>query len=182
MVPFLTIAMPFWGIYNVMNNEFILMGSQMNNYTWRDPQYNLPPAPFFSGKMGPAFNSFAIILFIPFLEYALFPGMKKLFGYEDTMLKRMFIGLIFASASVFVAGAVELLRKSSDPVVTWGLNIAQYAKGSDHSFHLQTSDNEDIIYNPFYNLLIPAKDWLGDSSELSLASVYSALYDISQNN
>jgi len=152
MIPFLTIAMPFWGIYNVMNNEFIFMGGQMDNFK---PGLSYTGShPFFSGKMGPAFNSFAIILVIPVLEYGLFPLMKK-YGYKDTSLKRMFIGLIFASVSVFVAGGMELIRKSNNPVVIDG------------------KDRGQNMLNPFHNLLVPAQEWfVKEDSKYSMIPFY----------
>ena len=69
------------------------------------------------------FDIVAVLALIPFMDYVVYP-LLSYYGIRFTPLRRIGVGMLFAAASVIVAGVVEIKRRN------------------DGGFHMQTVFDE----------------------------------------
>ena len=80
LLPFLSILIPFWGIYSQTNTGFQNQGCQMDLRLSADSRIPVSALNLF--------NTFAIILLVPLFDSYLYPKLKEK-GYSVTMLRKM---------------------------------------------------------------------------------------------
>ncbi|BFZ02960.1 hypothetical protein BsWGS_05999 [Bradybaena similaris] len=101
MLPVFFFIIMFWAIYSQMQTTYFLQGERMD-LTAGSGQ--VPVAVL------NAFNTVAVVIFIPILDRALYPFLKWC-GRPLTHLQRIGIGFILSACSVFIAGWIEIERK-----------------------------------------------------------------------
>jgi dipeptide/tripeptide permease len=84
LIPFLSILIPFWGIYSQTNTGFQNQGCQMNLQLSADARVPVSALNIF--------NTIAIIILVPIFDSYLYPVLKK-HGCSVSMLRKM--GKIF---------------------------------------------------------------------------------------
>ena len=84
---------------------YLLQGSYMK--LQMTPSFSLPAASL------AIFEIVSLLILIPFIDRVVYPGLRHL-GINFTPLRRIGVGLLFAAASVAMAGVVEIKRKKSD--------------------------------------------------------------------
>ncbi|XP_059167062.1 solute carrier family 15 member 4-like isoform X2 [Physella acuta] len=102
VIPFCLLVIMYWAVYSQMNNTFFAQSERMD--IRMGDSINIPAAAL------NAFNTIIIIILIPIVDRLVYPCFQKL-GMPLTYLKRIGIGMIFAAASMVVAGIVEIYRK-----------------------------------------------------------------------
>ena len=56
------------------------------------------------------FEIVSLLILIPFIDRVVYPGLLRI-GFNFTPLRRIGVGMLFAAASVAVAGIIEIERK-----------------------------------------------------------------------
>jgi len=107
IVPFLTVMIPFWGIYGQTKTAFQIQGCQMDLDLGG---FNLPV----SGMN--IFNNISILILVPLFESYLYPYLRaRRGGGEVEMLEKIGWGFVFATVAMVVAALIELWRKQESP-------------------------------------------------------------------
>jgi len=106
LTPFVAYAIPFWAVYNQMFTAFITQGCQMNNVMG-----GTTLAPSVVG----GYNGIVIVVFIPFMEYVVYPLSRKFCKGKFTLtpLRRIGVGFVLAALAMLAAGLIEIWRRSS---------------------------------------------------------------------
>ena len=101
-MPFLSVMIPYWGIYGQTKTAFQLQGCQMD--------VNLGSIKLPVSTMN-IFNNVAILMFVPFFERYFYPLLKRR-GYELSMLSKIGIGFAFAVIAMICAAVIETYRRA----------------------------------------------------------------------
>jgi len=121
LTPFVACTIPFFSAYNVMHSAFIAQGCQMNN--------NIGSMAIAPSMMG-LFNSLSVVVFIPVVDYAFYPFMRKIAGGKFTMtpLRRCGLGYAVSALAMFLSAALEYYRRAA-PIVTTTCTAENVALG-----------------------------------------------------
>ena len=103
--PFLLVMIPYWGIYGQTKTAFQIQGCQMNVSLG---SFQLPVSAM------NIFNNVAILILVPVFEKYLYPYLKNK-GREPTMLQKIGVGFLFATAAMVAAGILEIVRLQQVP-------------------------------------------------------------------
>jgi peptide/histidine transporter 3/4 len=107
LIPFLSVMIPFWGIYGQTKTAFQIQGCQMD----LDVGGFLMPV---SGMN--VFNNLSILILVPLFEAYMYPAIRSMRnGGEITMLEKIGWGFGFAVMAMLVAGLIELYRVQEAP-------------------------------------------------------------------
>ena len=114
VTPFLLIMPIFWTLYDQQGASWVLQASRM-----KLPKY------VEAEQLG-VLNTMFVLALIPFNENFVFPFLKRR-GLEATPLRRMVVGMLFASFSFILSGFVELsIAKHGENNVSVSWQIPQY--------------------------------------------------------
>jgi len=107
LTPFLSVMIPYWGIYSQMNTAFQNQGCQMD-------------LSIGSGSLIPVsalncFDTISILLLVPLFDGYLYPYLKKRDGKGLNMLTKIGYGFTVSVLAMLVAGFIEMARKSNAP-------------------------------------------------------------------
>ncbi|RDD40601.1 Protein NRT1/ PTR FAMILY 8.2 [Trichoplax sp. H2] len=101
VVPIFLLIVLFRMIYFQMITTWFLQGESMNLYLGK---LKLPAAALTT------FDIIAVLIFIPVVNYGVYPLYQRIFGAAITPLQRIGTGMVFASLAMVVAGIVERYR------------------------------------------------------------------------
>jgi proton-dependent oligopeptide transporter, POT family len=101
----------FWALFDQHGSSWVLQAQQMNLVLFGRPV---------EASQISALNPAMVMALIPLLNFALYPAWDKL-SFKPTPLRRMTLGMVFASLS-FVA--VALVQRSIDRAAPGSVNIA----------------------------------------------------------
>ena len=79
------------------------------------------------------FDIVAVLALIPFMDHVVYPLLSYC-GIRFTPLRRIGVGMLFAAASVIVAGVIEIKRKNDDGFHMQTVNKVQYNASSTNVF------------------------------------------------
>jgi hypothetical protein len=105
LTPFLTVMIPYWGIYSQMSTAFQNQGCQMN----LDMGAIQVPVSALN-----VFDVLAILVLVPVFDRGIYPYLKRK-GYPLSMLQKIGWGFVFALLGMLVAGLVEIARLQYAP-------------------------------------------------------------------
>jgi peptide/histidine transporter 3/4 len=101
LLPFLSVMIPYWGIYGQTKTAFQIQACQMNA--------NLGSVQLPVSAMN-IFNNVAILILVPVFERYLYPGLKR-WGRELSMLHKIGVGFLFAIFAMVLAAIIEYFRR-----------------------------------------------------------------------
>ncbi|MES2316306.1 MAG: oligopeptide:H+ symporter [Pseudomonadota bacterium] len=109
------LATPFFSLFDQKASTWIVQANSMvaPTLTLFGESFKFLPAQM------QALNPLLVMLLIPFNNLVLYPGLRKI-GIEPTPLRRMTAGIVFASLSWIVIGAVQVAMDGGTPMsMTW---------------------------------------------------------------
>ncbi|CAH1788218.1 unnamed protein product [Owenia fusiformis] len=89
----------FWALFDQMGSRWTLQAQKMNGKVWGD--WHVKPDQI------SVLNPVMILLFIPLFESAIYPLLDKC-KIPNRPLQRMVVGMLFASASFYLAGFLQI--------------------------------------------------------------------------
>ena len=101
LVPFLSVMIPYWGIYGQTKTAFQIQACQMD--------VNLSSLKLPVSTMN-IFNNVAILILVPAFERYLYPALKRN-GRELSMLQKIGIGFLCAVVAMLCAAVIEYYRR-----------------------------------------------------------------------
>ncbi|EDV27429.1 uncharacterized protein TRIADDRAFT_12575, partial [Trichoplax adhaerens] len=101
VIPVFILIILYWTVYFQMQTTWFIQGESMN---LKLGSFKLPAAALSS------FDTVSVLVFIPIINYGVYPLYKKIFGRSLTQLQRIGIGMIFASLAMLAAGILEGYR------------------------------------------------------------------------
>lgn len=105
LVPFLSVMIPYWGIYGQTKTAFQIQGCQMN--------LNLGGFELPVSAMN-MFNNVSILALVPLFDIVIYPKLKEQ-NRSPSMLNKIKLGFVFALLAMLVAGLVEIYRLNNAP-------------------------------------------------------------------
>lgn len=105
LAPFLSVMIPFWGIYGQTKTAFQIQGCQM--------QVDLGGFELPISAMN-MFNNIAILILVPYADQIFYPWLKRK-GYNLTMLHKIALGFSFAALAMLISALVEYARMEYAP-------------------------------------------------------------------
>jgi POT family proton-dependent oligopeptide transporter len=89
----------YWMLFYQQNSTWVLQGGRMNCYFGR---LHVPP------DLMPSFNDVLVILFIPLLDYCIYPHIEQVMGIKVKPLHKIGAGMVCAALAFVLAGLLEL--------------------------------------------------------------------------
>ncbi|XP_031564279.1 solute carrier family 15 member 4-like [Actinia tenebrosa] len=103
ILPVFAMFVIYWTLYSQMQTSYLIQAQYMKiNLGFN---FNLPAASL------SIFDISSVLLLIPFMDKVIYPLLRYI-GIKFTPLRRIGVGMIFAAASVAVAGFVEIKRRN----------------------------------------------------------------------
>ena len=109
---------PFWSLFDQKASTWVLQGDVMGKAVLFDRASLEAFSPLLGKMFGgfavlqssqmQALNPFLVMVIIPFNNLVLYPALRS-WGWEPTALRRMTVGLFFASASWVVVGGLQVM-------------------------------------------------------------------------
>merc|ERR1739838_56322 len=119
--PYIAYCIPFWAIYNQQYTGWTAQGCQMDN---RIGSLEIAPSSM------PAYNSLAIIIFIPICDLVILPFLAKFKGgkFAFTPLRRIGVGFFLGALALMAAAIIEFARRDA-PIMMGECTLALKNKG-----------------------------------------------------
>ncbi|XP_065846590.1 solute carrier family 15 member 2-like [Oscarella lobularis] len=89
----------YWALFFQQNSVWVLQGQRMNCYFG---DLHVPP------DLMPSFNDVLVVIFIPLMEYVVYPHIEKTMNVKIRPLHKIFAGMTAAAISFILAGLLEL--------------------------------------------------------------------------
>ena len=105
LFPYLAVMIPYWGIYGQTKTAFQIQGCQMNS---KLGSFQLPISAM------NIFNNVTILMLVPLFEQYMYPYILST-GWNFSMLVKIGLGFIFATAAMIMAALIEIYRIQNVP-------------------------------------------------------------------